>query len=121
MASLDLTLNDVEAVPLIVHPEGCEYRKRMVECLNAAERAWYVSYQSPDLASLQEAVVNGMGVSALTRVTLEERMRILDADHGFPALRNITIGLYTTDKGQSGDEVDLINDWLSESLARDRH
>jgi len=121
VASLDLTLTDGEAVPLIVHPEGCEYRKRMVECLNAAERAWYVSYQSPDLASLQEAVVNGMGVSALTRLTLDERMRILDADQGFPALRNITIGLYTADESQSGDEADLINDWLSESLARHRH
>ena len=121
VASLDLTLNDGEAVPLIVHPEGCEYRKRMVECLNAAERAWYVSYQSPDLASLQEAVVNGMGVSALTRLTLDERMRILDTDQGFPALRNVTIGLYTADESQSGDEADLINDWLSESLARHLH
>jgi diguanylate cyclase (GGDEF)-like protein len=121
VASLDLTLNDGEPVPLIVHPEGCEYRKRMVECLNAAERAWYVSYQSPDLASLQEAVVNGMGVSALTRLTLDERMRILDTDQGFPALRNITIGLYTADESQSGDEADLINDWFSESLARHRH
>jgi len=121
VASLDLTLNDGEPVPLIVHPEGCEYRKRMVECLNAAERAWYVSYQSPDLASLQEAVVNGMGVSALTRLTLDERMRILDTDQGFPALRNLTIGLYTADESQSGDEADLINDWLSESLARHRH
>ena len=121
VASLDLTLNDGEAVPLIVHPEGCEYRKRMVECLNAAERAWYVSYQSPDLASLQEAVVNGMGVSALTRLTLDERMRILDVDQGFPALRNITVGLYTADESQSGDEADLINDWLSESLTRQRH
>ena len=121
VASLDLTLNNGEAVPLIVHPEGCEYRKRMVECLNAAERAWYVSYQSPDLASLQEAVVNGMGVSALTRLTLDERMRILDTDQGFPALRNLTIGLYTADESQSGDEADLINDWLSESLARHRH
>ena len=121
VASLDLTLNDGEAVPLIVHPEGCEYRKRMVECLNAAERAWYVSYQSPDLASLQEAVVNGMGVSALTRLTLDERMRILDVDQGFPALRNITVGLYTADESQSGDEADLINDWLSESLTRHRH
>ena len=121
VASLDLTLNDGEAVPLIVHPEGCEYRKRMVECLNAAERAWYVSYQSPDLASLQEAVVNGMGVSALTRLTLDERMRILDVDQGFPALRNITVGLYKADESQSGDEADLINDWLSESLTRHRH
>ena len=121
VASLDLTLNDGEAVPLIVHPEGCEYRKRMVECLNAAERAWYVSYQSPDLASLQEAVVNGMGVSALTRLTLDERMRILDVDQGFPALRKLTVGLYTANESQSGDEADLINDWLSESLTRQRH
>jgi DNA-binding transcriptional LysR family regulator len=121
VASSELTLDDGEAVPLIVHPEGCEYRKRMVESLNAAGRAWYVSYQSPDLASLQEAVVNGMGVSALTRLTLDERMTILDVDQGFPALGNIKIGLYTADESQPGDEADLINDWLSESLARHRY
>jgi EAL domain-containing protein (putative c-di-GMP-specific phosphodiesterase class I) len=121
VASLDLTLDDGEAVPLIVHPEGCEYRKRMVESLNAVGRAWYVSYQSPDLASLQEAVVNGMGVSALTRLTLDERMGILDVDQGFPALGNIKIGLYSADKSHPGDEADLINDWLSESLARHRY
>jgi len=121
VTSLDLTLNDGEAVPLIVHPEGCEYRKRMVECLNAAERAWYVSYQSPDFVSLQEAVVNGMGVSALTRLTVDERMGILDVDQGFPSLRKMKIGLYTADESQSGDEVDLINSWLSESLARHRY
>ena len=62
-----------------------------------------------------------MGVSALTRLTLDERMRILDVDQGFPALRNITVGLYTADESQSGDEADLINDWLSESLTRHRH
>ena len=121
VASSELTLDDGEAVPLIAHPEGCEYRKRMIECLNAAERAWYVSYQSPDLASLQEAVVNGLGVSALTRVTLVDKMTILDAGQGFPALRDIKIGLYTADTYQSVDEVNLINDWLSKSLARDRH
>ena len=121
VASSELTLDDGEAVPLIVHPEGCEYRKRMVECLNAAERAWYVSYQSPDFASLQEAVVNGLGVGALTRLTLDERMRILDVDQDFPALKKMKIGLYTADENQSGDEVDLINGWLSESLARHRH
>ena len=93
----------------------------MVECLDAAGRAWYVSYQSPDFASLQEAVVNGMGVSALTRITLDERMRILNVDQGFPALRNMQIGLYTADKDRSVDEANLISDWLSESLERDRH
>jgi diguanylate cyclase (GGDEF)-like protein len=121
VASLDFTLNDGEAVPLIMHPEGCEYRKRMVECLNAAGRAWYVSYQSPDLASLQEAVVNGLGVSALTRLTLDERMAILDVEQGFPALGNMKVGLYTADESQPGDEAGLINDWLSESLARHRY
>jgi len=121
VTSSDFTLSNVEAVPLIVHPEGCEYRKRIVECLNAAERAWYVSYQSPDFSSLQEAVVSGLGVSALPRLMFDERMRILDVDQDFPALRKMKIGLYTADENQSEDEVDLLNGWLSESLARHRH
>jgi len=62
-----------------------------------------------------------MGVSALTRLTLGERMTILDVDQGFPALGNIKIGLYTADESQPGDKIDLINDWLSESLSRHRY
>ena len=121
VASLGLILEDDEAVPLIVGPEGCEYRTRMVECLNAAERAWYVSYQSPDIASLQDAVVNGLGVSALTRPILDERMRVLDLDQGFPTLRALKIGLYTADESQLGDAAHLLNDWLADSLAKHRH
>jgi len=121
VASLGLILEDDEAVPLIVGPEGCEYRTRMVECLNAAERAWYVSYQSPDIASLQDAVVNGLGVSALTRPILDERMRVLDLDQGFPTLRALKIGLYTADESQLGDAAYLLNDWLADSLAKHRH
>ena len=120
VASLGLILEDDEAVPLIVGPEGCEYRTRMVECLNAAERAWYVSYQSPDIASLQDAVVNGLGVSALTRPILDERMRVLDLDQGFPTLRALKIGLYTADESQLGDAAYLLNDWLADSLAKHR-
>ena len=60
-------------------------------------------------------------MSALTRLTFDERMRVLDVDQGFPALRNIKIGLYAADKSLSGDKADLINGWLSESLARHRH
>ena len=120
VASLGLILEDDEAVPLIVGQEGCEYRTRMVECLNAAERAWYVSYQSPDIASLQDAVVNGLGVSALTRPILDERMRVLDLDQGFPTLRALKIGLYTADESQLGDAAHLLNDWLADSLAKHR-
>jgi len=120
VASLGLILEDDEAVPLIVGPEGCEYRTRMVECLNAAERAWYVSYQSSDIASLQDAVVNGLGVSALTRPILDERMRVLDLDQGFPTLRALKIGLYTADESQLGDAAHLLNDWLADSLAKHR-
>ena len=36
-----------EPLPLIVYPEGCVYRERMVKALNAAGRPWRMTYTSP--------------------------------------------------------------------------
>ena len=87
-------LDPKERVPLVCHPEGCEYRRRMVEALQIAEREWRIAYTSPNIGGLQNAVVSGLGVSALTRPTLTEGMCVLTKKDGFPQLRKIHIGLF---------------------------
>lgn len=83
-----------DPVPLVAHPEGCEYRNRMIEALGAAHREWRIVYCSPGITGLQNAVAAGLGVSALTKRTLTEGMRVLGADEGFPQLSDIRVGLY---------------------------
>jgi DNA-binding transcriptional LysR family regulator len=81
-------------VRIVAHPDGCFYRKRMVDALNAEGRDWHVAFESPGISALQTAVLDGMGVTALTRKTLLPGMRILSPKDGFPKLANIHIGLF---------------------------
>ena len=83
-----------DPLPLIAHPEGCEYRNRMVQSLNAIGCDWRIAFTSPGISSLQNAVVDGLGVTALTRKTLCQGMRVLSQADGFPPLPDIHVGLF---------------------------
>jgi DNA-binding transcriptional LysR family regulator len=66
----------------------------MIEALGAVHREWRIVYNSPGITGLQNAVAAGLGVSALTKRTLTEEMRVLAAEDGFPPLSDIRVGLY---------------------------
>ena len=90
----DYQITPDQPVKLIAHTEGCFYRKRMVDALNIEGREWHISFESPGISALQHAVIDGMGVTALTKKTLLPGMRVLHPKEGFPKLANIHIGLF---------------------------
>lgn len=96
-------------VPLAAHPEGCAYRARMIQALDAARIRWRVSYTGPGIGGLQNAVVNGLGVSALTRYTMLSGMRALDEADGFPPLAEIRVGLFYKHPRLSDAGIRLVN------------
>lgn len=100
-------------VPLIAHPEGCEYRNRMIEALQAQQRPWRLAYSSPGISGLQNAVASGLGVSALTNRTLTDAMRVLTESDGYPALTSIRVGLYYKHPRQSEAGLSLVNHLIS--------
>jgi DNA-binding transcriptional LysR family regulator len=102
-----------EAVPLVTHPEGCEYRRRMTAALRAAGRDWRIAYTTPEIGGLQRAVSAGIGVTALTRKTLLPDMRALSARDGFPALEPIRIGLFYKHQRLSGAGLMLVDSLIS--------
>jgi DNA-binding transcriptional LysR family regulator len=81
-------------VPIAAHDKGCEYRERMIRALDSIGRPWRISYVSPAISGLQEAVKAGFGVSALTKRTLLRGMQVLTEADGFPAMPDIRIGLH---------------------------
>ncbi len=83
-----------EPLPLVVHPEGCEYRNRIIEWLNKNRIQWRIVYCSPGISSLQTAVSAGFGISALTHPTVTEEMKVLTEVDGFPPLSDLHVGLY---------------------------
>lgn len=100
-------------LPLVGHPEGCEYRNRMTKILHARDVAWRIAFTSPDVAAVQDAVLDGIGVSALTHATLSQGMRILSASDGFPPLETIRIGLFYKNSRLPQTGLELSNHIIS--------
>ncbi len=102
-----------QPVPLVTHPEGCEYRRRMTAALTAEGRDWRIAYTTPEIGGLQRAVSAGMGVTALTRKTLLPDMRVLTAREGFPAMEPIRIGLFYKHQRLSGAGLMLVDSLIA--------
>lgn len=87
-------VDPLRPVPLGAHLEGCDYRSRMLEALDGAGRRWRLVYTGPGISGLQNAVRNGLCVTALTQATLLPGMRELTEAEGFPRLDPLRIGLF---------------------------
>ena len=96
-------------VPLATHPEGCEYRNRMISALSRANRDWRIAFSSPGISALQRAVCAGFGVTALTPKTLLPGMRVLTEADGYPPLDDIHIGLFYKHARLSDAGLMLVN------------
>ena len=113
VAAEGLDLGD--ELPLVVHPYGCVYRDRMTEALDQIKRRWRIAFSSPGIGSIQQAILDGLGVSCLTGPTMLTGLERLD-NAGLPELEPLHIGLFYrhTRLGQAGHQV--VNE-LEQALA----
>ncbi|WHZ34817.1 LysR family transcriptional regulator [Sagittula sp. MA-2] len=81
-------------LPIVRHPDPCEYAARMRNALRVSGRGWRTALVSRDVSGLQTAVRAGLGATALTPATLLPGMRIAREDEGFPPLAPLRIGLF---------------------------
>lgn len=100
-------------VPIGAHPEGCDYRSRMIQALDAIERRWRIVYTGPGISGLQNAVLNGLCVTALTKATMLPGMRVLDEAEGFPALEPLRVGLFYKHPRLSAAGLQLVSDLVA--------
>jgi DNA-binding transcriptional LysR family regulator len=112
-ASDALELSGERPVPLGAHLEGCDYRSRMIEALDGAARRWRIVYTGPGISGLQNAVVNGLCVTALTRATMLPGMRELTEDEGFPKLEPLRVGLFYKHPRLSAAGLQLVSDLVA--------
>jgi DNA-binding transcriptional LysR family regulator len=82
-----------DPVPLVVFPQGCLYRNRAIHALEAAGRAWYIAYSSPNFYGIQAAVSVGLGVSILPQAAILPEHRVLGAKDGFAKVPNTELAL----------------------------
>lgn len=112
-AAEGLELPDDRPVPLGAHLEGCDYRSRMIEALDGAERRWRLVYTGPGISGLQNAVQNGLCVTALTKATMMAGMRELLEEEGFPTLEPLRIGLFYKHPRLSPAGLQLVSDLVA--------
>jgi DNA-binding transcriptional LysR family regulator len=112
-ASEALELTGDRPVPLGAHLEGCDYRSRMIEALDGAARRWRIVYTGPGISGLQNAVLNGLCVTALTRATMLPGMRELTEDEGFPKLEPLRVGLFYKHPRLSPAGLQLVSDLVA--------
>jgi DNA-binding transcriptional LysR family regulator len=82
-----------DPLPLAVFEQGCLYRNRIIHALEAAGRAWYIAYTSPNLPGIQAAVSAGLGVSLLSEVAIVADHRVIEPQDGFPPITDTEIAL----------------------------
>jgi DNA-binding transcriptional LysR family regulator len=100
-------------VPLGAHLEGCDYRARMIGALESIERRWRMVYSGPGISGLQNAVLNGLCVTALTQATLLPGMRQLTTEEGFPVLEPLRVGLFYKHPRLSPAGLQLVSDLVA--------
>lgn len=86
-------IEDYDALPLVVSPEPCVYRKRATDALDAVGRRWRVAYTSTSLAGAQSAVRAGLGVTVLPRNMIPLGLSPLRPSAGLPALHDTEMAL----------------------------
>lgn len=83
-------------LPLVLAPEGCVYRSRVIECLKQQPHAWKITYTNTDLYGLMAAIKQGLGITALAKSSLPNDLDIIK-DKRLPRLGKIKICLYHQD------------------------
>jgi DNA-binding transcriptional LysR family regulator len=109
-AAKEFKFDPDKPVPLAAHPEGCDYRARMIQSLDSIGRRWRIVYTGSGVSGLQTAVLNGLCVSALTRPTLLEGMRVVGEEEGMPPLENLRVGLFYKHPRLSAAGINLVSD-----------
>jgi DNA-binding transcriptional LysR family regulator len=80
------------ALPLVVSPTPCVYRKRATEALDKARRSWRIAYVCGSLAGSLAAVKAGLGVTVLPKDMVPAGLHVVDG-RTLPDLKDTEIAL----------------------------
>ena len=85
-----------DPLALVLAPEGCMYRTRVIQALKQQTRRWRITYTNADLSGQVAAIQQGLGVTALARSSVPEHLKVIRSPL-LPPLGNIAICLFNQD------------------------
>jgi DNA-binding transcriptional LysR family regulator len=81
-------------ISLVLAPDGCVYRSRVINTLKQQTKQWKISYTNADLTGISAAIRQGLGISALAKSSVPEQLDIIQRPD-LPPLGSIKICLVT--------------------------
>ncbi|MEE4379127.1 MAG: LysR substrate-binding domain-containing protein [Candidatus Competibacteraceae bacterium] len=106
-------------LPLIVAPNGCTYRRRMLQMLENTAKPWRIVYTSPNIGGIQAAVMAGLGVTVLAKSTVPAGLQAVGSHDNCPPLGQVEIGLYYARDNVSEAVLHLV-DYITLNLSQAR-
>lgn len=82
-----------ENLSLVLAPDGCVYRSRVISKLKMQTLKWRISYTNADITGISAAIKQGLGVSALAKSSVPSNLDIIE-HHCLPQLGRIKICLF---------------------------
>ena len=105
MAWVGSQVHDLRAkrpLPLVLFPDGCQYRLRVLSALRRRDIPYKIVYSSSNLAGNQAAIESGLGLTAISTSTVPPTLRALPTCAELPALDDFDIGLFWNPNGATG-------------------
>jgi DNA-binding transcriptional LysR family regulator len=109
-------VHEAEVVPLAVAQVGCAWRDNIFQQLDSWNRRYRIAYASLNSNAIKAAVLAGLAVAAIPRVSVTPGMRILSEAEGFPPLMIVEIGLVFA-PGKPNPAVEALAKHIRDSLA----
>ncbi|WP_116521234.1 LysR substrate-binding domain-containing protein [Achromobacter insuavis] len=106
-------------VPLVLFPQGCIYRKRMIYALESAGRPWRAAYHSQSLAGVQAAVAAGLGISLLPAFACLPEHGILGAAQGLAPAPHTELAIVGEARAAAGGAVANLIEVLKRAVGDD--
>ncbi|RRV07350.1 LysR family transcriptional regulator [Pseudomonas sp. v388] len=117
VAARDYHVCAEQPLPLALHADGCPYRSVGLDALTRLDRPWRVAIMSASMTILETAICSGQAIGIVDRHRVGPRMRVLDADEGFPALTVHQIQLIGT-PGDTSEAVLAVAQLMGEHFRR---
>lgn len=83
-----------DSLSLVLAPDGCVYRSRVINKLKQQTQQWRISYTNADLTGITAAIKQGLGISALAKSSVPEQLHVIQHSY-LPVLGTIKICLFT--------------------------
>lgn len=116
VTSPDHARHEQRPLPLVVAPQPCIYRNRVLQTLNRLELPWRIAYTSSSYSGITAAVSAGLGVTVLAGSTVPEGVRTLGERDGFPEMGHLDVRLHTAPEHNT-EAVRHLADYIAKSLA----